>query len=91
MSILCQLRFSQEIKKFFCSIFIVPGTATVTDSRRVRFSGGRMVSRLFWRVERKREGELAVGNLSFLRQRPREEKSANKVFVPPISMPRNMF
>lgn len=38
----------------------------------------------------KAEGDFAVGNFCFLRQRPWGEKRASRVLVPPMSILRNI-
>ena len=89
---MCQSRLPNWNEQESGSILTTPGMATVMALTRRRQEGlGMKDWRFFERVSSKACGSFSVGNLRRLRQSPCGEKSASRVFVPPMSMLRNIL
>ena len=59
----------------------------------MRFLGpeGRKLMRFDFRLDRKESGAEGVENLKDFKRKPLEEKRARSVFVPPMSMLKNII
>ena len=54
-------------------------------------SNGKKFKRFDFRLDRKESGAEGVENLRDFKRKPLEEKRARSVFVPPMSMLKNMI
>ena len=91
-SILGQSRLPKINEQEFDSVFTIPGIATVIALMLLRdVLFGKKVWRLPDKTFVKVEGDFSVLNLRRLMHEPRELKSARRVFVPPMSILKNIY